>query len=61
MKSIRYVLLDLNVKQRTTIIRTVAAKKWVREIGDSGMIDEKDLSSAVSMSTCWAGLTRSLI
>lgn len=31
---------------------TVAAKKWVMEIGDSVMIDEKHLNKEVSMSTC---------
>ncbi|KAL6297501.1 hypothetical protein ACE6H2_005643 [Prunus campanulata] len=34
------------------MIKTVAAKKWVMEIGDSVMIDEKHLNKEVSMSTC---------
>ncbi|KAI5356234.1 Hypothetical predicted protein [Prunus dulcis] len=34
------------------MIKTVAAKKWVMEIGDSVMIDEKHLNKEVSMSNC---------
>lgn len=34
------------------MIKTVAANKWVMEIGDSVMIDEKHLNKEVSMSTC---------